>query len=578
MMRMAALACALFACGGHHSGGGDDTGEDPSNATLTISPQMSEVTIKNGVQPTEAFTATATWPDGTTEDVTAATTFGVGNALGSFAGPTLTVAQAGKAPIVATWMTKAADGQVIAHLDDTRVDPTLDPGIPDVFGAATPDPAHAAPSIVYPPVNVVIPRNLGDFEAHWTDAAGDNVFEVSLHTEFADVRVYVPGGNGEAAAGPMPSWSAFLADEWMAAVGNETSIQVQVRGLNTASPTTLGASTPLEVKLSNEPMEGGLYYWASVASSGVSGVYRHDMSKPGQPAEQYMTTAQTAGRCVACHVLSRDGTKMSITYDGGGGAATMIDVASSVAQASAANWNFGTFTTHEGDEFIAVEDGKFTVRKYTDQSVLASMTITGKASHPDMSPDGTQLVWVREGSPGSDWQFGVGAIVTATYDAATRTIGPERVLVTNAQNNYYPSWSPDGQWILYNVSTGGSYNDPTASLWVVKADGGSPPIQLGTANAATGGLFNSWGRWAPFQQSLGSNSDPIYWITVSSQRTFGVRRQLSEAVPQIWMFAFQPSLAGQMMDPSTPSFWLPFQDFTSHNHIAQWTEKVVITQ
>jgi hypothetical protein len=31
--------------------------------------------------------------------------------------------------------------------------------------------------------------------------------------------------------------------------------------------------------------------------------------------------------------------------------------------------------------------------------------------------------------------------------------------------------------------------------------------------------------------------------------------------------------AGQ--DGSFPAFWLPFQDFTAHNHIAQWVDTVV---
>ena len=28
-------------------------------------------------------------------------------------------------------------------------------------------------------------------------------------------------------------------------------------------------------------------------------------------------------------------------------------------------------------------------------------------------------------------------------------------------------------------------------------------------------------------------------------------------------------------DPSTPAFWLPFQDVTAHNHIAQWVVSIV---
>lgn len=582
MMRMAitcAFVCAA-ACGpAHHSG--DDAGLDIANAKLSIEPPMSELLIVNGAVASEGFTATLTFPDGTTQDVTSETAFGVSNGLGSFTGPQLSVNSAGKGTVLGTWQDKAGDAQVIARLKDVRVDPTLDPNTPNLFTG--PEDPSRAPTILYPPVGVVMPRNLGDFETHWTDASGNDVFEVSLHTEFSDVRVYVPGGNGVAAAGPMPSWTAFLADEWLAAVGVETTVDFQVRGIQKANPVSVGSAAPQQVKLTNEAMEGGLYYWNS-APSGVHGIFRHDMSKPGQPAEEFMTTNQTAGRCVACHVLSRDGAKMAITYDGGNGAGTMVDVGTATAAPTVAGtaWNFGTFMP-DGNSFIAISAGKFTVRDYATQAVIANLATTGWATHPDMSPDGSQLVYVSAGTPGADWHFGNGQIIVQAYDATNHALGAARTLVADASNNFYPSWSPDGQWILFNKSAdnssgGGAYNNPSASLWVIKADGTAPAIPLGTANLVAGGLTNSWGRWAPFQQTLGTNHDPLYWITVSSKRDFGVRKRLTDNWPQIWMFAFSPALAGAGADPGAPAFRLPFQDLAGTNHIAQWAEKVVVTQ
>src|SRR6185295_15187764 len=117
------------------------------------------------------------------------------------------------------------------------------------------------------------------------------------------------------------------------AVGIETEVRFAVRGTSSASPTYVGSTTPRLVRLSNEPMEGGLYYWAATSSGGGAyGIFRHDMAKPGQPAEEFMTTNQTSGRCVACHALSRDGRQMAITYDGGNGAATTVDVGTGLAR------------------------------------------------------------------------------------------------------------------------------------------------------------------------------------------------------------------------------------------------------
>jgi hypothetical protein len=48
------------------------------------------------------------------------------------------------------------------------------------------------------------------------------------------------------------------------------------------------------------------------------------------------------------------------------------------------------------------------------------------------------------------------------------------------------------------------------------------------------------------------------------------------AQPQIWMAGVIVDEDGSMdtKDRSFPAFWLPFQDVNSHNHTAQWVEKL----
>jgi hypothetical protein len=526
--------------------------------------------ILNGVEPTQDFTATLTYPDGDTRDVTDEVRFHVDSGYAMFAGHTMTAQSAGKTQVLASYADKLAVAQVIIRLQNTRIDPTLPPNAGDWFSNNPEDPTRA-PTIVYPPADVVMPRNLGDFEVHWTDAV-NNVFEVSLKTEFADVRVIVPGGNG---AIPNSSWLGFLAAEWTAAVGNEPNVTYRVRGVDQNNPTVIGAAQPAMVKLSNEQMLGGLYYWAATAQNGPYGIFRHDMGKPGEPAEQFMTTAQTGGRCVACHVLSRDGTKMAITYDGGNGAATLLDVATQAPQTSKRGWNFGAFTP-DGTKFLAVQNGALTILDYATQTPLATMPASGPVTHPDLSADGTRLVYAQMPPNTSDWSFNGGKIFTRTFDPSTNTFGPEQLLVGDTNNNYYPSLSPDGKWVLFNrAAAGASYNNGNATLWVVAADGGTP-IELGKANQGLG-LTNSWGRWAPFQQTLGAANEPMYWVTVSSTRDFGVRL-VSAKRPQIWMTPFFPTAATAAMDPSSAAFRLPFQNIDSNNHIAQWTEQIVAPQ
>lgn len=584
----------LAACGDD----GNDDHEDESLATLSIEPPTTELLIINGVEPHQTYTATLTFPDGFTKDVTALTEFTVDAAYGTFTGNDLAMGTAGKTSANGIYASKTATAQVIARVKSTRVDPGLPANTPDLFtGAET---TARAPVVVYPAAGVIIPRNLGDFEIHWTDGSGNDVFEVSLKTEFSDVRVYVPGGNGMPAAGVKPSYQSFQATEWIAAVGVEANLQYQVRGIQRSNPAAgVGAGPARDVKLSNEPMLGGLYYWASTSTGGgTEGIYRHDMSKPGLPAEEYMTRNQTigqgfpTGRCVGCHVLSRDGTRMAIKYDGGGGFNTLLDVATRVPQSATFRWNFGTFTP-DASQFLSVQDGVLVVRTTVDQSVVATMPSTSLATHPDLSPDGTKLVYVLPVTNAFDYCFGLGRIVVRSYNAATRTFGAEQIIVADGVfNNYYPTWSPDGQWILFNRSTnntttgcaapgpapdiGGAFSNATAQLWVVKADGTTPPIQLTAANS-TVGQRNSWGKWAPFGQTLGTTQEPMFWITVSSVRNFGVRL-FNEDRPQIWMTPFFPNRATAAQDPSAPAFRLPFQNIGSSNHIAQWTERVVLLQ
>jgi hypothetical protein len=570
--RVLGVFCVLVVgCASHHTGDGYD-----ENAVLTIGPPTSELLIVNDVPATESFTATLTDPDGTTHDVTSEVTFSINTGYGGFNGNTLTMSTAGKADVYGTLDNKAAQAQVIARIKDVRVDPSLPPNAADLF-SGTEDPA-TAPTVVYPPVGVVMPRNLGDFEVHWTDGNAHDIFEVSLKTEFADVRAYVPGGNGDQNAGPDASYMSFLATEWLAAVGFESQVEFRVRAVSSANPGTVGAGAPQTVKLTNEDMLGGLYYWAAASALGSpEGIWRHDMSMPGEPAQQFMTVVQTGGTCVACHVLSRDGKEMAITYDGGNGAASMVDVATSTRQDLSNKWNFGTFTP-DGTKFLAVYNGTLQVRNYADQSILATMPAAGVVTHPDLSPDGTKLVYVRPATFHADWTFDGGQIYWRTYDQATDSFGPEMPLVVDGQNNYYPSWSPDGNWVLFNHAPlgGDAYNNAAASLYVIKGDGSGPAMELAAADSG-GGLTNSWGRWAPFAQTLGASNEPMFWVTVSSKRNFGVRL-INANRPQIWMTPFFPNQASSSIDPSNVAFRLPFQNIDSNNHIAQWTEKVIAPQ
>jgi hypothetical protein len=148
-------------------------------------------------------------------------------------------------------------------------------------------------------------------------------------------------------------------------------------------------------------------------------------------------------------------------------------------------------------------------------------------------------------------------------------------------NYYYPAISPDGSWVIYNRSTesggydgaGDSYSDNDATLHVIGMDGENN-LPLDKVNL-TGNLRTSWAKWCPFVYEY--KGETVMWFTFSSMRKYGDILADGEN-PQLWMAAFSPALAEGGEDPSWPAFYLPFQDITTNNHIAQWTEVVVELQ
>jgi hypothetical protein len=558
------ITSSLAACG--PSGHGDDMAVPMA---IIVSPPAATLDVIGATPVRQAFTATAEWPDGSTTDITDRVSWAIDDRFGRFEGNELVSSGpvAGRTTATATLGDAVGTADVTIRITFVRVDPSTGapPNAPDLFGpGSTIDPARA-PSLVYPSDRVVVPQNIGDFDVHWSDASTNDVWEVSLKSIYVDIRVYVGATS--------PRWFVFTPDEWAFASGSP-EVQFNVRGASTAMPGTVGAGTPRTAILSDQAMQGGLYYWAASSSmpGNPYGIMRHDVSRPGQPVETYLTNVD-AGRCVACHVLSRDGTKMAVTYDGGDQPATLVDVRTRAALPSMGYWNYGAYTP-SGDRLITAFNGTLDIRESTTGTVLGQVPTGIWATQPDFSPTGNVIAYAADATkpiPSYNVSFPQGAIAVQPYDAATGSYGTPTTIVPYAgQNNFYPSVSPDGNWVVFNRSVGDSYDDPDAELWVVPTGGGTP-IRLDIANLGPN-LTNSWTRWAPFAQTVGG--EPAFWLTFSSKRDFGVRL-VGQARPQIWMAAFFPDRAAMGMDPTGPAFRLPFQDITTNNHIAQWTEQII---
>jgi hypothetical protein len=254
---------------------------------------------------------------------------------------------------------------------------------------------------------------------------------------------------------------------------------------------------------------------------------------------------------------------------------------------------------------------------------------------PNWSPDGLSLAYVLPTKVAS-WNSGAridddhvfgGSLYTMPYSGGGQ-FGTSRPLVTSAgENNYYPSYSPDGRFVLFDrapldmgvaavdgctgtaphrICPNDSFSNPAARVMLLSGAGGAAPVDLERANGSPRGspspASNSWPRWAPFLQTYKGRT--LAWITFSSTRDYGVRVLNHKSgmtpcyppdsfedpgdassgglhgscqQPQIWMAAVDVSRTDGA-DPSFAAFWLPLQDITTHNHTAQWAQGIAPTQ
>jgi TolB protein len=536
------------------------------------------VTITNGVAVAQPYKASLVNEDGDRSDVTGQVTFAVADpAFGQWQGPTLTVSggAAGPTRVIATdGAGDHGDTGLTVFVRGVRVEGGAPANSDDLFGAAV-ETAGKAPALAYPADGITVPPNLGAFDVHWTDGAGNNLYQVILANQYVDLRIYTQM--------PAPAYTSFTHGEWYSVASTHQQIALTVAGMNTGAPTQKGTSSPQHVDSTNETVAGGVYYWTTEPTQGV---YRYDMSTPDMAPSPFFPVGSEPTTCIGCHGLSHDGTKMALTLDSGNGRGTIFNVADRSVlvpyDTNSQYWNFATFNA-DATKLVTVFTGVMSLRDSNGGAILATVPSSAGmyATHPELSPDGTQLANVETTSDYYDFQVADGAIVTRTFDTVNNAFGPIRTLVPNVSgaSNYYPSWSPDGQWLLFTRTGGNSYSDPSAQIWVVKADGSLPPIQLSAADSGLGSVTNSWARWTPFPQTFGPNNEQVYYITFSSLRPFGVRPLSSSSWgsdPQIWMAPFFPDKAMAGLDPTGPAFRMPFQALESGNHIAQWTEAVVI--
>lgn len=587
-------------------GGAPDASFIDGLEAIHIEPGDGVVEVSPGKPGTLTYKVTGTIKGKPDQDITSRVTLALDNAtLGTFdngvltsetlrGGTTEVTARANGGAVTATARLTVHFSAVISGPTDGGAALPADPG-KSFQGTAD---AARAPELVYPNNGVMLPPNIGSLEVHYRPGSPKNtLFQITWSSKAASIVTYLrcpSPTNGGCIFQLDPTGYAYVADS----NGGGDPVKLTVRGSDDAG-TGYGESKAIDVSFAQAPVQGGLYYWTT---TGDTAIMRFDFGAVGSKPEVFLSPGgDKLGQCVGCHALSRDGTKMVSSLGGqnDGRIVYLNDLSKGKDFALKGDTDnhiqFASFNP-TGDRFVAMygdtnppDRNKLWFHDGTTGKRIPgeTMLLPFEPDHPDWSPDGKLIALDRVGihqTSQHPLKSGIELMAAAQkgFDMP-KTLVPQK----DGLNRYNPSFSPDSAFLLYSESTcpgGDNQNgdcdgdaDTTAKTWAVLAKIGSTPVRLdragkpGIADKTNTNLSDTFPRFSPFQQQQGKGR--LFWATISSRRQLGLRDPAGRQL--LWMFAVDPDkvLAGQ--DGSYPGFFLPFQDLTTSNHIAQWTQVIV---
>ncbi|MBN8609719.1 MAG: PD40 domain-containing protein [Deltaproteobacteria bacterium] len=557
----------------------------PTSGNLRIDPLDHVVMLAGGAGQVVEYRAYLRDGSGSETEVTSAVSWSTTAIdLGSFAGSTFTTAsdRGGRTNIVATYMGMTTSTTLTVQFERIIIADGATAETPTRFdGTAT---AGAGPEVVYPDDGAMVPPNLGSLELHYMPNGGD-AFELAVTTPDLDLRIYF-GCPESVGGGCIYSPSRAVWQTIATAAAGRDPITYQLRSVSAAGEIREGEVRTLAV--AQEPITGGLYYW----NAGGGSIDRFEFGVPGARAERFIGTGQTgAGMCVGCHALSRDGTRISVGTDIPTTTFQVFDVATRTRIFSlGSGGGFGGFPSQpnfaswapDSSELVTSFNTGLSIRNPTTGAIITDRLGGGPSSQPDWSPDGQHIVFVRHDAPSFAGLVDVGGVsggrITILDRAGSEWGSPRTIVSIDGVNNYYPSYSPDGRFISFcrspsNINSMGADPDsgtsavPDAELWLIPSDRSGAARQLTTI----AGLADSWPKWDPTEYE--NQGRPLYWMSWTSRRSYGLRLARDQRA-QIWMAAFDPTVAATGEQGFRAAFWLPAQDIGTANHIPQWVTSV----
>ena len=456
--------------------------------------------------------------------------------------------------------------------------------IVEAFDAATSTPGDY-PVIHYPHDGVTVPRNLNGLAFGWEPAPDSNVVRLRLQSGITDMRVHTT----------FDEWQT-TADTWATIAASNTEGKVQISidsGIwDGTSLTSVSSGPGMEMTVNRLDARGSVLYWEPDPSAGggmgAGSIMRIPFgsleAEPFWTADDLGTTSGDGSNCMGCHSLSEANDQMIITHNGVNGQFSIVDISDpTLPQMEVLKPGRATFhsASPDGRFLVGVNEGQASLYSLMDGGEIRTVNTNGLVTHPDWAPDGDSVVFVRytsEFGTDHDLEFESGEIIQMEWNGDD--FGPPEVLVPaeSNRNNYYPAYSPDGDYIVFNrasprtwtlpngsvkENSTSSYAHPAAELWLMTRDG-EHLTRLDAANA-DGDLQNSYPKWGPLPD------DDVLWLAFSSKRSYSI--DPNGGTPQVWVSAIDPAKILNDEDPSSTAFWLPAQNTFTDNHASIWWSK-----
>jgi hypothetical protein len=510
---------------------------------------------------------------------------------------TANTAQGGEATLTvtsSTGLTATAKVTVIVHktLEEVAVDPggkaALETPLTD--GAVT---------VVYPYDRTMFARGLFAPELMWNEAAPADACLVSLKEDFFEISAFVSGAQPG-------RW--LLNDklwEGLTASNHGEEVQVNVACLHGA---TASSAFENRWRVAQGSLRGSITYWAvnkgqimRISPNAPAAVPVFDAGAPtdvGTPvplgyngANPPWNANDSGKRCVACHTVARNGSRLSAVFSAPGswqpwGA---VDLGATPTVKSIGQYEqfvrFQALSPTGAFVVVNTSDMRLSLGDPETGAALSSGldAYTDKMGAPAFAPDGSKIAFPANATGFEPVEYFTAGLDIADFDpngaAGGYFVNRRTVRPNDGSCIAFPSFSPGSDHIVYQKgdysrARGGAGPSPASDgLFLTNLDGSLGDLALG---AASGNHLDARNQQRSYQPTVNPIAVGGYmWVVFVSPRDYG-NRHVSTGDPgvennkQLWVSAVDLN-PKPGVDPSHPAFRLAGQDLDTINMSGYWS-------